>query len=164
MKIKFFLSLLASLIITITASAGDGKPAFAGNWKLDRTKSATTGSTLFLSAINIKVQNNNLITERVYENSNGENYPFNENLTLDNKEYKIEIYEMPRKSKAQWSEKENSISLESNTTYNGNSGEQIINTIETWKLSQDGNQLIYDFVTKTSEGSIKGTYYFNKSK
>ena len=71
---------------------------------------------------------------------------------------------MPRKSKAQWSEKENSISLESNTTYNGNSGEQIINTIETWKLSQDGNQLIYDFVTKTSEGSIKGTYYFNKSK
>jgi hypothetical protein len=71
---------------------------------------------------------------------------------------------MPRKSKAQWSEKENSLMIESNTIYNGNSGEQNINTIETWKLSQDGNQLIYDFVTKTSEGSIKGTYYFNKSK
>jgi hypothetical protein len=164
MKIKILLSLLASLIITISVSAGDGKPAFAGNWKLDRTKSSTTGSSLFLSAINIKVENDNLLTERVYENSNGENYPFNENLTLDNKEYKIEIYEMPRKSKAQWSEKDNSLSIESNTTYNGNSGEQIVNTIETWKLSQDGNQLIYDFVTKTSEGSIKGIYYFNKSK
>jgi hypothetical protein len=70
---------------------------------------------------------------------------------------------MPRKSKAQWSEKENSLMIESNTIYNGNSGEQNINTIETWKLSQDGNQLIYDFVTKTSEGSLKGTYYFNKS-
>ena len=72
------------------------------------------------------------------------------------------IYEMPRKSKAQWSEKENSLLIETNTIYNGNSGEQNINTIETWKLSQDGNQLIYDFVTKTSEGSLKGTYYFNK--
>ena len=163
MKTKILLSLLTSLIITISASAGDGKPAFAGNWKLDRTKSSTTGSSLFLSAINIKVQNDNLLTERVYENSNGENYPFNENLTLDNKEYKIVIYEMPRKSKAQWSEKENSLMIESNTIYNGNSGEQNINTIETWKLSQDGNQLIYDFVTKTSEGSLKGTYYFNKS-
>ena len=109
MKINILLSLLASLILTISASAGDGKPAFAGNWKLDRTKSSTTGSSLFLSAINIKVQNDNLLTERVYENSNGENYPFNENLTLDNKEYKIVIYEMPRKSKAQWSEKENSL-------------------------------------------------------
>jgi hypothetical protein len=69
---------------------------------------------------------------------------------------------MPRKSKAQWSEKENSLLIETNTIYNGNSGEQNINTIETWKLSQDGNQLIYDFVTKTSEGSLKGTYYFNK--
>ena len=66
MKINILLSLLASLILTVSASAGDGKPAFAGNWKLDRTKSSTTGSSLFLSAINIKVENDNLLTERVY--------------------------------------------------------------------------------------------------
>lgn len=163
MKINILLSLLASLILTVSASAGDGKPAFAGNWKLDRTKSSTTGSSLFLSAINIKVQKENLLTERVYENSNGENYPFNENLTLDNKEYKIVIYEMPRKAKAQWSEKGSSLLIESTTTFTRDSDDQNVTSIETWTLSESGNQLTYDFVTKTSEGSEKGTLYFNKS-
>jgi hypothetical protein len=116
-----------------------------------------------LSEISFKVNNDSLQTMRTYESSNGETYTFNENLTLDSKEYKIVIYEMPRKAKAQWSEKGSSLLIESTTTFTRDSDDQNVTSIETWTLSESGNQLTYDFVTKTSEGSEKGILYFNKS-
>ncbi len=163
MKIKMFLSLLASMIIAVSVFAGDGKTGYTGNWKIDKVKSATSSSSLLLSEISFTVKNDSLLTMRTYESSNGETYAFNENLTLDSKESKIVIYEMPRKAKAQWSEKGGSLLIESTTTFTNGSGEQNVTSTETWTLSESGNQLTYDFVTKTSEGSVKGILYFNKS-
>ena len=163
MKIKIFFSLLASLIIAVSVFAGDGKTGYTGNWKIDKVISSPSSSSLLLSEISFKVNNDSLQTMRTYESSNGETYTFNENLTLDSKEYKIVIYEMPRKAKAQWSEKGSSLLIESTTTFTRDSDDQNVTSIETWTLSESGNQLTYDFVTKTSEGSEKGTLYFNKS-
>jgi hypothetical protein len=163
MKIKIFFSLLASLIIAVSVFAGDGKTGYTGNWKIDKVKSSPSSSSLLLSEISFKVNNDSLQTMRTYESSNGETYTFNENLTLDSKEYKIVIYEMPRKAKAQWSEKGSSLLIESTTTFTRDSDDQNVTSIETWTLSESGNQLTYDFVTKTSEGSEKGILYFNKS-
>jgi hypothetical protein len=163
MKIKMFFSLLASLIIAVSVMAGDGKTGYTGNWKIDKVKSSASNSSLLLSEISFTVKNDSLLTMRTYESSNGESYVFNENLTLDSKEYNIVIYEMPRKAKAQWSEKGSSLLIESTTIFTNGSGEQNVTSTEIWTLSESGNQLTYDFVTKTSEGSVKGTLYFNKS-
>lgn len=163
MKIKMFFSLFASMSIAFSVFAGDGKTGYTGNWKIDKVKSSPSSSSLLLSEISFTVKNDSLLTMRTYESSNGETYAFNENLTLDSKESKIVIYEMPRKAKAQWSEKGGSLLIESTTTFANGSGEQNVTSIETWTLSENGNQLTYDFVTKTSEGSVKGTLYFNRS-
>ena len=71
-----------------------------GEWKLNREKTILADNQLFLSKITIQVKGDSLLTTRVYENDNGEEYPFEENLTLDGKDCKIVIYEMPRTSKA----------------------------------------------------------------
>ena len=164
MKIKMCLSLLASMIITVSVFAGDGNTGYSGTWKLDKIKSTNLNGELLLSEISFKVINDSLLTTRTYESSNGETYTFTENLTMDSKEHKIVIYDMPRKAKAQWSDKGSNLLIETTTTFTRDSDEQDVTSIETWILSEGGNQLTFDFVTKTAAGNAKGTYYFTKSE
>ena len=164
MKRKKLISLVILLIITISVSAGDKKTNFSGDWKLDREKTVLANSQLFLSKINFNMKNDSLLTVRTYENANGEQYPFNENLTMDGKEYKITIYDMPRKSKAYWSDNNESIVIESTTTFYGNSGEVDFITKENWMVDETGTQLKFDFTGKTSTDESKGTYYFKKAR
>jgi len=75
------------------------KADFNGNWKLDMTKSTLPEYTPILIRIEVRISGDSLLTERFYNTGDGQEYPFNENLTLDSKEHNITIYDMPRKSK-----------------------------------------------------------------
>jgi hypothetical protein len=77
-----------------------------------------------------------MLTTRVYENGNGEEYPFQENLSLDGKDCKIVIFEMPRTSKATCSDADGSIAITSATTFTGNYGEEDMTAIESWKIDR----------------------------
>lgn len=164
MKIKMCFTLLASMLVAASLFACEGNPGYSGTWKLDKVKSTNLNGQLLLSEISFKVINDSLLTTRTYESSNGETYTFTENLTTDSKEHKIVIYDMPRKAKAQWSEKGSNLLIETTTTFTRDSDEQDVISIETWILNEGGNQLTFDFVTKTSADSAKGTYYFTKSE
>jgi len=65
----FFLSGL-----TIHAQKSD----FSGEWKLNKEKSVLADNQLFLSGITIQLRSDSMLTARVYENGNGEQYPFQE--------------------------------------------------------------------------------------
>lgn len=157
-------SLVMLLIITMTVYAGDKKNSYSGVWKFNKEKTPPVNSRLFLSKISFTLKNDSLFTVREYENNNGETYPFNENLTMDGKEYKIVIYDLPRKARAYWSEQDGSLVIESTTTFNGNSGEEDFISNETWRSDESGNLLTVDFTVKLSSGESKGTYYFIKSE
>jgi hypothetical protein len=156
--ILFLMTLLSASFITAQ------KPDYSGEWKLNKEKSTITDPQLFLSKISIQVKSDSLFTTRVYENGNGEEYPFEENLSLDGKDCKMVVYEMPRTSKATRSTDDGAIMIASATTFNNGNGPEDMTANETWKLDSEGNFLTLTFTNKMSGNESKGTYFFEKAK
>lgn len=164
MKTKSIFGLLSILIFVASFSAQAQNSALTGEWKLNREKTVLADNQLFLSKVTVQLKGDSLLTTRVYENGNGEEYPFEENLTLDGKECKIAIYEMPRTSKASRVNSDGSILIESKTTFSGNNGQEDLLAKETWKVDNESKMLIIDFTNKMSAGEVTGKSYYNKVK
>lgn len=164
MKTKSTLGLLFILFFISSFSAHAQNTDLTGEWKLNREKTILTDNQLFLSKITIQVKGDSLLTTRVYESGNGEEYPFEENLSLDGKENKIVIYEMPRTSKASKVNTDGSIQIESKTTFYGNNGEDNLISKETWKYDNDSKMFVIDFTNKMSAGEVTGKSFYNKVK
>jgi len=163
MKTKPTIIFLLLFIITCSFSALGQKSSFSGDWKINKEKTVLADNQLFLSKVSIKLRNDSLLTVRVYENINGEEYPFDENLSLDGKASKIYIYDMPRSTKATKAD-DGSIKIESVTTFYGNNGEEDLIAKETWKTDSEGKTLTIAYTNKMSGGEFAGTSYYNKSK
>jgi hypothetical protein len=116
-----------------------------------------------LSKITIQAKTDSLFTTRVYENGNGEEYPFEENLSFDGKDCKMVIYEMPRTSKASRSADDGALMIASATTFNNGNGPEDMTSNEKWKLDNDGRFLMLTFTNKMSGNETTGTYYFEKA-
>ena len=164
MKTKTIFIFLTLLFIACSFSASGQSANFSGNWALNREKTVLADNQIFPSKVSIKLKSDSLLTTRVYENMNGEEYPFEENLSLDGKECKIIIYNMPRTTKASRSNTDGSLIIESTTTFNGNNGEENIITKETWKVDNEGKTLTIEFTNKISGNESAGTNYYNKLK
>jgi len=164
MKTKTILS-LGMLVIFFSSSTVMGQSSpFSGEWKLNKEKTALQGSRLFLSQIKIHLKSDSLLTTRVYEADSGEEYPFVENLSLDGKECKIVIYDMPRTAKALFSAKNGLINVESTTTFYGDNGEDNFKAKETWKVEDKGKTLSLATSSTSLAGSASDTLYFEKVK
>jgi hypothetical protein len=163
MKTKTSILILLLLILSVSFVHAQ-KPDLSGDWKLNKEKSNIGNAQLFLSKITIQVKTDSLFTTRVYENGNGEEYPFEENLSFDGKDCKIVIYEMPRSSKATRSETDGSIMIASATTFNNGNGPEDMTANETWKMDNEGHFLTLTFTNKMSGNEMTGTYYFEKAK
>jgi hypothetical protein len=165
-KMKTMSTLVLAMFIVIfstTNAIGQSSP-FTGEWKLNRTKTVLQSNRLFLSQIKISLKSDSLLTTRVYQSDSGEEYPFVENLSLDGKECKIIIYDMPRTSKALFSAKAGLINVESTTTFYGDNGEDNLKVKETWKVEEKGNMLNFMTSGTSSAGSSSDTLYFDRVK
>jgi len=162
-KITFYCCSIV-LAFTVSFSVAGQKTDFSGTWKLDRTKTQITSDFPVLVMLTVNIKGDSLLTERIYEVGDGQEYPFDENVTLDGKEHSIYIYDMPRKSKAGWLEKEGSLLFESVTTYTGDSGSGDFVSKETWKLDKTKNILTISFINNTSAGESTGSFVFNTYK
>jgi hypothetical protein len=164
MKRVLFYVFLMAIAIVISNQASGQKDDFSGTWKLDMTKSTLAEYTPILVRIDVKISGDSLLTERYYDTGDGQEYPFTENLTLDGKEYNITIYDMPRKSKASWSDQDNSVLVESTTTFNGDSGSEDFISVETWKADKVNKTLAINFKNNVSGGEAEGVFLFNKTE
>ncbi|HUX58450.1 MAG TPA: hypothetical protein VMV77_15875 [Bacteroidales bacterium] len=164
MKTKTIFSFLVLLMVTSSFSALAQKENFSGKWNLDKEKTVLADDQLFLSAVTIQIKNDSLLSSRIYENSYGEQYPFDENLPLNGTDCKIVIYDMPRTTKASRSKEDGSVNIESKTTFNGNYGEEDLLAKETWKVDKTGKTLTIDFTNNMSDVETKGTNFYNKVK
>jgi len=153
---------LSLLVLIVPDSAAGQKADFTGKWKLDMSKVPLTGNFPILNQININIEGDSLLTERFYNTGDGQEYPFEENLTLDGKEYTMTVYEMPRKSVVNWLEKEVSIIHESTTTANGSNGPMDFKSTETWKVDNVNNVLTISFKNISYAGEMTGDFVFNK--
>ena len=155
--------ILSVLVLLISNSVTGQKSDFNGTWKLDLSKIPATGNFPVLTKIIINIKGDSLITERFYNTGDGQVYPFDENLTLDGKENLITVYEMPRKSKATWKEKDIVLIHEATTTANGSNGPVDFKSTETWKVDSVNNILTISFKNNIFTEELTGSFIFNKS-
>lgn len=163
MKTKSIFFSLIVIAVTASFSLSAQSTGFSGEWKLDQTKTANVDNQLFLAGVIIKLKADSLLTTRIYENGMGEQYTFDENLSLDGKDAKIVIYDMPRTSKVTKSASDGSLSFESTTTFNGQYGEENLLAKETWKIDPEGKLLTIDFTNKMADNETTGTNYYNRA-
>lgn len=164
METKKFMLIFTLLFVISTFALQAEEPAFTGEWKLNKGKTVLQGNQIFLSKLTIKVKGDSLLTNRTYENSDGNEYPFTENLCLDGKERKIVIYDMPRTTKATRSNSDGALILDSNTTFYREGQEVMMNSKETWKVEQDANLLTISFITKMADREFPGVLYLDRVK
>lgn len=158
MKKILFTGLVLLMSIAISYKSSAQKPDFNGNWKLDAAKSTLPEYTPVLTRITVSVKGDSLLTVRYYDTGDGQEYPFNENVTLDGKEYSITIYDMPRKTKATASAEDGSFTVESTTSTQG--GDFV--SKETWKTDPSNKVLTISFknIMEGNEGT--GLFTLNK--
>jgi hypothetical protein len=164
MKTKNIISLLLLLVVIPVFNVSAQKADFNGEWKLNKEKSKVPDNQLFLSKITIQLKPDSLLTTRTYENANSEEYPFDEKISLDGKENKITIYDMPRTSTATLSDSDGSLSITSTTEFNNNGGQADYTAKETWKVGSDGKTLTLQFTNKMDTEETTGTYTYDKTK
>jgi hypothetical protein len=161
---KFYLWISLTVLAFATSATVTGQISdFSGTWKLDRAKSTQIDYFPTLVKLVIKVRSDTLYTERTYESGDGQEYPFTENVSLDGKEYKITIYDMPRVSKAVWLGSDSILSVESVTTFYGSNGSEDFKSREAWKLDNTNKVLTVNFTNNSSSGEISGAFVFNKA-
>ena len=134
---------------------------YSGEWKLNKEKTGTVGDQQYsLASIKINLTKDSLLTTRVYENVNGEEYSFDENLSLNDKESDITVFGMPRTAKASLSGKDGFLRIESTIVVNSEKHA----TNEIWSREKDGKTLTVSFTTITPGMADKiGKKYFEKS-
>lgn len=161
-QILFFMkrTIISTAFIFLTVALSAQLSNFNGTWKINKEKSNVPADQLYLSQISIMIKGDSLITTRTYTDPNYQEYPFAENLTLDGKEAKISIYDMPRVSKA--TKNGESIVINSKTTFYGNGGEDNLTAAETWKAK--GDSLSIDQVIQVSGQEFKGVFVYDKVK
>ena len=158
---KCYIPFILIILIVSTTFAKPKSTNFSGMWTLDTDKTININTNLTLIKINITQTKDSLLTSRTYQNDEGENYPFDENLTLDGKEHHIVIYDFPRKASAKWAKDGKSLAVESTTTYDTDTGTADLVIKETWTLSKDG-ALAIDFHTSTPEREEQGRNVYKK--
>lgn len=164
MKTKSALSLMFILFFVLSYTAVAQNTGISGEWKLNREKTVSGENQLLLAKVTLLIKGDSLLTKRTYEDPNGTEYPFDEKLSLNGKESKITIYDMPRTSKATRSATDGSIIIESTTTFYSNGGEDNLKAKEVWKLDNEGKMLLVEYSNKMSAGEMTGTSYYNKVK
>jgi hypothetical protein len=162
-KQTIFITILFLVIISVY-SASAQKADLTGEWKINREKSVIADNQLLLSKITIQLRSDSILTTRTYESGDGQEYPFDEKISLDGKDNKVVIYDMPRTSTATHSDSDGSVMISSTTTFNGNNGAEDMVAKETWKMDTEGKFLTLDFNNKMSGNETTGTYFYEKAK
>lgn len=154
-------TIISALLIFVAFSASAQLSGFNGTWKINKEKSNYPTDQLYLSQISIAVTGDSILTNRTYTDPNYQEYPFEENMTLDGKEAKIYIYDMPRVSKARKGEN-GTVLIDSKTTFGGGSGDEDMVAIEVWKT--DGKTLTLEAINQMMGQEIKSTVVYDKVK
>ena len=161
---KISIPVLSLFLFSISASAFSGNVNFSGEWILDKEKTELTESPLYLSKIKISQEENGMQTTRTYTNQYGEQYPFDEEITVEGEEKEIVIYEMKRRTSARWSEDGKSLIINSTTKYWGNSGEEEFIIEERLSLDKTGKILSIEYASDSVRGKDSGTNFYKKSE
>ena len=164
MKARKLFFVMVSLLVIISLTTQAQKSNLTGEWKLNKDKTGQQNGQVFLSKIAISIKSDTLFTTRTYEDGNGQEYPFDENLSLTGKENKIVIYDMPRSAKATWAKSDDAISLDSSTTFNRDGQDVVMVAKETWKVEVGNKSMTINTKFNLPSGEVSATSFFDRIK
>lgn len=162
MKNLFTPVALASILLLTALPAFGQKADFTGNWLLDKTKSIVITDQPTMIKLEVRMTADSLLTLRVYDRGDNQEFPFNENLGLDSKDCSIVIFNMPRKSKVGFTESDGSLAIESTTTFSTDSGPADFKTKEVWKLDKEKKILTIEFKNNMMGNDTNGSWIYGK--
>ena len=114
--------------------------------------------------LTISQEVNTLTIERLLTRRSGEEFKVKEKFTLDGKECENTVYERPKKSVVTWSKDGKSLNITSKIVFERDGNEFEFNTVEIWKLADEGNSLSIEYTSKSTRGERKRTYVYDKVK
>lgn len=163
MEKRVFGFLLLVVFIVTNLVAAD-KPDFSGTWKFNEEKSTLDdmGMAFIPHTLVIKQQENDLAVQKTFTNQNGEDMVTDESMTLDGKECKSEIWNSPRVTTANWTDKGDTLKIEVKITFNqdGNMNEMLLH--EAWSTLDDGARMVVNHFSTSNWGERKITMVFDK--
>ena len=162
MKKSTIVAIMAVLVLFSTAMTKE-KVNFSGDWVLDKQLSKLPEGRIQISKLSITQDGDKISVKRTYANDEGEEYPFVEELTLGGDTLQHDVYDMPRKAAARWSEDKKHIVFESTTTFSGDYGEVNLVAMENWSLDSKAETFTVEYTTSMPQGEQKGTAVFKKA-
>ncbi len=166
MRVITSLFVVTFLLISVMAFAENEKLNFSGEWSLNEEKSDLgEGRRRRPSAkLTISQDVDTLTIERLLTRRSGDEFKVKEKFTLDGKECENTVYERPKKSVVTWSKDGKSLTITSIIVFERDGNEFEFNTVEIWKLADEGNSLSIEYTSKSSRGERKSTYVYDKVK
>ena len=140
------------------------KTDFSGAWSLNEEKSNFGDSQFRRAALKMTIQQkgNDMTLEKVLTNRSGETYNATEKLTLDGKECENSVNNRIRKSKANWTDDRKNLTIATMMVFEREGQSMEINTVEIYKKSDDGKNLIIDFKSSSPRGEMRQTLVYDK--
>jgi mannan endo-1,4-beta-mannosidase len=137
---------------------------FSGEWVLNEEKSSldNMGVSGLPYKLIIAQKDNDLSIKKTFIVEFVENKITDENLTLDGKEIKTEIFNSPGTKSANWNTGNDTLSIESKASFNrdGKPVQMIVN--EKWSSLEHGNHLQINQYSSSFWGERKATLVFDK--
>jgi hypothetical protein len=165
MSMRVFGSLLVVLIMVCTLFAAE-KTNFSGEWMFNEEKSVLDemGRAFIPYKLVITQGDNELTVQKTFTMENGEDMITDENMTLDGKECKSEIWNSPRITTANWTAAGDTLNIEMKITFNqdGNNNEMLLQ--EAWSLQDEGIRMVINHFSSSTWGERKITMIFDKQK
>lgn len=158
-------SLIVIFICSISAfTIGQSeKTDFSGSWSLNDGKSNFGDSQFRRAALKITIEqkDNDMTLEKMMTVRSGQTFNFEEKLTLDGKECENSVNNRVRKSRANWTEDGKSLTISTMMVFEREGQSIEINTVEIYKKSDDGNNLIIDYTSSSPRGEMKETLVYD---
>jgi mannan endo-1,4-beta-mannosidase len=148
----------------IETKPGSMRPDFSGKWSLNEDESIldNMGAGNLPSKMEIKQKETDLTIRRSFVVEYADDRVTDEKLALDGSENKSEFFNSPRITTAKWSEKCDSLVIESKVTSNrgGRTSEMV--THEAWSLGKNGRVLSVQQSSSSSFGRRSITMVFER--
>jgi hypothetical protein len=158
-----FMALLCLLLLVPSISRAAEKINFSGEWTLNESKSEIgEGRFRPSTKISVKQKENILVIERTRSGRNGQTRVTTDELTLDGKVVESKSEYRSSKTTAAWSDKGNSLTIESDMVMSRQGQTFEMKRVEIWQLSGDGNTLTIQSSTSSSRGERSARLVYDK--
>lgn len=161
----YLLVVLSAVFFCFGFFAGESETDFSGTWKFNETESELSEGRFrgAPSQLIVTQNENELLIERLYVRSSGEEFRSTEKLSLDGKECINPAFgDNEKKSTATWSDNKKMLTMNSVIEFEREGELFTIQITEIWSLSDDGKNLIIDYTSVSSRGERKNKFVYDK--